>query len=51
MRSDIWEMDLLEAGNRVEGPAVIEHPMTTLVIPPEKCIEIDEYLMMWYRDK
>jgi len=51
VRSDIWEMDLLEAGNRVEGPAVIEHPMTTLVIPPEKCIEIDEYLMMWYRDK
>jgi len=48
---DLWEMDLLEAGNRVEGPAIIEHPMTTLVIPPEKCIELDEYRIIWYRDK
>ncbi|MFC2000607.1 hydantoinase/oxoprolinase family protein, partial [Chloroflexota bacterium] len=32
---NIWEMDLLEAGNRIDGPAIIEHPMTTLVIPPQ----------------
>ncbi|HEY50087.1 MAG TPA: hydantoinase/oxoprolinase family protein [Dehalococcoidia bacterium] len=51
MKFDLWEMDLLEPGNRVEGPAVIEHPMTTLVVPPEKLIELDEHLIIWYRDK
>ncbi len=50
MKFDIWEMDLLQAGNRVEGPAIIEHPMTTLVVPPEKCIELDEHLLIWYKD-
>lgn len=51
IKFDIWEMDLLEAGNRVEGPAIIEHPMTTLVVPPQKCIELDEYKIMWYKNK
>jgi len=51
MKFDLWEMDLLEAGNRVEGPAIIEHPMTTLVIPPDKCIELDEHRIIWYKDK
>ena len=46
---DIWEMDLLEAGNRVDGPAIIEHPMTTLVIPPENYVEFDEHKLIWYR--
>ncbi|UCG82710.1 MAG: hydantoinase/oxoprolinase family protein [Dehalococcoidia bacterium] len=51
MRFDLWEMDRLRAGNRVDGPAIIEHPMTTLVIPPEKYIELDEHLLIWYKDK
>jgi len=48
---DIWEMDLLEAGNRVDGPAIVEHPMTTLVIPLENYVELDEYRLIWYRRK
>ncbi len=48
---DLWEMDLLEAGNRIEGPAIVEHPMTTLVVPPGKHIELDEYKIMWYKDE
>jgi acetone carboxylase beta subunit len=48
---DLWEMDLLEAGNRVDGPAIIEHPMTTLVIPPENYVEFDEHKFIWYRRK
>ena len=48
---DIWEMDLLEAGNRVDGPAIVEHPMTTLVIPPENYVELDEYRLIWYKRK
>lgn len=51
MKFDIWEMDLLEAGNRVDGPAIIEHPMTTLVIPPENYVEFDERKFIWYKRK
>ncbi len=45
---DIWEMDLLEAGNRIDGPAIIEHPMTTLVIPPQNYVEFDEHRFIRY---
>ena len=48
---DLWEMDLLEAGNRIDGPAIIEHPMTTMVIPPERFVELDEHKVIWYRPK
>ncbi len=51
IKFDIWEMDLLEAGNRIDGPAIIEHPMTTLVIPPENYVEFDEHRFIWYRRK
>lgn len=50
-RFDIWEMDLLKAGYRVDGPAIIEHPMTTLVIPPENYVQFDERKFIWYRIK
>src|SRR5699024_6011717 len=39
----LWEMDLLRPGNRVDGPAVIEHPATTLVIPQGDHIWVDEW--------
>jgi len=48
---DVWEMDLLEAGNRVDGPAIIEHPMTTLVIPPQNYVEFDEHKFIHYLPK
>ena len=48
---DIWEMDLLEAGNRIDGPAIIEHPMTTLVIPPQNYVELDEHKFIRYLKK
>ena len=48
---DVWEMDPLEAGNRIDGPAIVEHPMTTLVIPPENYVELDEHKLIWYRRK
>ena len=51
MDFDIWEMDLLEAGNRIDGPAIIEHPMTTLVIPPENYVEFDEHMLIWFKKK
>jgi len=48
---DLWEQDLLEAGNRIDGPAIIEHAMTTLVIPSENYVEVDKYKFMWYGKK
>ncbi len=30
----IYEMDPLEPGNRIAGPAVVEHPATTFLLPP-----------------
>lgn len=30
----LWEMNDLDAGNVVEGPAVVEAPATTLLVPP-----------------
>jgi N-methylhydantoinase A/oxoprolinase/acetone carboxylase beta subunit len=45
---DLWEMDPLKPGNKVYGPAIIEHPMTTLVVPPERRIYVDEYEFIHY---
>lgn len=45
----IYEMDRLLPGNVVTGPAVVEHPMTTLVIPPGHEVSLDEYRVCWYR--
>jgi N-methylhydantoinase A len=45
----VWQMEELKAGNVVAGPAIIRDPMTTVVIPPEKRVELDEYLILHYR--
>jgi len=44
----LWEMDLLEPGNRVAGPAIVEHPATTLVIPPGDRVWVDEWTIIHY---
>jgi acetone carboxylase beta subunit len=43
----IWEMDGLRAGNLLRGPAIVEHPMTTLVIPPDGRARLDEWEFLW----
>ena len=48
VKTDIWDMDSLESGNRVDGPAVIEHPMTTLPIPVGRHVTFDEHRVIWY---
>lgn len=42
-RAQIWDMDRLQPGNVVEGPAVIEAPATTFVVPPQRLARLDEY--------
>ncbi|MGD9762826.1 MAG: hydantoinase/oxoprolinase family protein [Candidatus Binatia bacterium] len=49
MSAELWEMELLRPGNRVAGPAIIEHPATTLVVPEGKRIDVDEWNFFWLR--
>jgi len=43
----LYEMDLLQPGNEIEGPAVVEAPATTLFVPPGRRIRMDEYRVIW----
>ncbi len=51
VKTNIYEMDRLQVGNLVEGPSIIEGTDTTVVIPHERKIAVDEYLnlVMEYR--
>ncbi|MHA1805192.1 MAG: hydantoinase/oxoprolinase family protein [Promethearchaeota archaeon] len=41
--ASLWEMELLDAGNVVHGPAIIEAPATTLLVPPGFKVELDQH--------
>jgi acetone carboxylase, beta subunit len=43
----IWEMGELRPGNEIDGIAVIEAPNTTLFVPPDWHVRIDEYDIYW----
>jgi len=43
--ANLWEMELLKPGNKIEGPAVIEAPATTLVVPPGFRVKLDKHRM------
>ncbi len=45
----LYEMDEMKAGNVVNGPAVLEHPATTLLIPPGCHVEFDNRRLIHYR--
>lgn len=47
--ADLWEMDGLKPGNEVRGPAVIEHPATTLIVHPRDEVFVDEWTILHYR--
>ncbi len=43
----LYEMDLLKPGNVAGGPCIVEHPATTLVVPPRYRVTMDEYRIFW----
>jgi acetone carboxylase, beta subunit len=43
-----WQM--LRPGNVVAGPAVIEAPTTTLVVPSARAARVDEYRTVWIEE-
>lgn len=47
-RANLYEMDLLQPGHEVIGPAIIEHPATTLVVHPQDRVFVDEWTLLHY---
>jgi len=47
-KANLYEMDLLQPGHEVKGPAIIEHPATTLVVHPQDRVTIDEWTLLHY---
>jgi N-methylhydantoinase A len=43
----IWDMDGLQPGNVIEGLSIVEHSMTTLVIPEGMMASIDDRGFIW----
>lgn len=48
-KAALWEMDGLQPGNEIRGPAIIEHPATTLVVHPGDEVFVDEWTILHYR--
>ena len=48
-RANLYEMDRLQPGHVIEGPAIVEHPATTLVVHPRDSVSIDEWTLLHYR--
>lgn len=42
--TDIYEQSLIEPGNIIEGPAIIEAADTNIVLPPGRTYTVNEYL-------
>ncbi|NQU04209.1 MAG: hydantoinase/oxoprolinase family protein [Syntrophaceae bacterium] len=49
--ANLFEMDLLEPGNVIEGLAIIEHPATTLVVPANRRARIDDRKFVWLENR
>lgn len=47
-KADLYEMDLLQPGHEVIGPAIVEHPATTLVVHPNDRVFVDEWTLLHY---
>jgi len=46
LKTKIYDMALLQVGNVIEGPGIIEGDETTVVIPVDRKVTVDEYLNM-----
>lgn len=42
-RSRVFELAGLKPGNKILGPAIIEDPTTTVVVPPDRGVRVDEF--------
>jgi acetone carboxylase, beta subunit len=49
LKTELFEMDALLPGNALVGPAIVEHPATTLVVHPGDRVSVDEWTLLHYR--
>jgi N-methylhydantoinase A len=45
--ASVVDMDSIMPGNEITGMAIIEAPSTTLVLPPGRKVEMDEWSLLW----
>lgn len=43
-RTAIYDYERLTPGHRFDGPAIVETPITTVVVPPQKSVRVDRFL-------
>jgi len=43
VKTRVYDGDKLHCGNVLEGPCIVEERMTTIVVPPQNKLRIDEY--------
>ena len=41
VETDIFQLEQVEAGNSIHGPAIVEHSATTFAIPPGRIARLD----------
>ncbi len=46
----VYEMGLLKSGNEISGPAIIEAPATTFVVPPGRIVKLDGRRVFWLKE-
>jgi N-methylhydantoinase A/oxoprolinase/acetone carboxylase beta subunit len=46
-KASVYEMSLLKAGNVIEGPAIIESPASTYIVPPMYSTKLDRRRVFW----
>ena len=51
IEAQIFEMDRLQPGNQIQGLAVIEAPSTTLLVPPDRNVYLDEHNIFHMKTK
>jgi acetone carboxylase beta subunit len=49
--AELYEMDRVCSGNVIEGPAVIEDPATTFVVPPDSVARLDTHRIFHLRPR
>jgi N-methylhydantoinase A/oxoprolinase/acetone carboxylase beta subunit len=43
VQTDIFQLELIAAGNTVRGPAIVEHSATTFAVPPGRAARLDSH--------
>ncbi|MGH7186682.1 MAG: hydantoinase/oxoprolinase family protein, partial [Pseudomonadota bacterium] len=47
-KAELYEMDRLQPGHEMTGPAIVEHPATTLIVHPGDRVFVDEWNLLHY---